>query len=243
VKVLLEYGADPTAGDTEYGGPLNALLDSFLDILPENPVATVQLLLANGAVTTTADGEGSILHKAVDTGNIELLDLLSKTDGTIEAENSRGETPLLRAIRLLPGNNYDLGTGAYLRATHLLPGDNIGLKLFQIFAGMLRTLLSWGANPNHRNEHFGTALYEFNRIWEAKQQRRAVSESQNVQSFSDFWLSNTFPKSGPEQMEALKLDIQELLTKYNAIDLPPLPASERTASDGAQHHALVHDCD
>lgn len=129
--LLLEYGADVDTTDQSGLTPLYIaihMIDIYLVSDDVDSAGIVALLLESGASIDVIDeSENTLLHKAVGTGNTEIVDLLLKAGANPNATNDAGSTPFFSALLkdqdmiflLLDAGldvNADLGSGSsYLK--------------------------------------------------------------------------------------------------------------------------------
>jgi len=129
-RLLLEHNADPDQLDGSGEIPLTSVVlkkqDALFDILCE---FKANLLAKN------KDGK-TLLHAAVKTSNLALIDKLLKLGADVNARDDRGTTPLLHALE----------KGTF---------DSTDVFHFEV----IEKLVKAGADLNSRMVNFGTALH------------------------------------------------------------------------------------
>lgn len=139
----------------------------------------------------TDDGEGvTPLHYAAQEGKSKKVQLLLEAGAEVDAVGLDGFTPLYLAV----GNNHPkavkvlLKAGADIEAENVADGDTAVLALASAYGyeRVVRLLLSYGADPLHRNEDGRTARdaaldNEHHQIAEILRQKEidALSEEEN----------------------------------------------------------------
>uniref|UniRef100_T1H3H4 Uncharacterized protein n=1 Tax=Megaselia scalaris TaxID=36166 RepID=T1H3H4_MEGSC len=126
------------------------------------------LLNANGADPNIRicirEKESTALHLAADEGNVECVDLLLSKGADAKLKNHRGFTALHLAARtsslecvesLLRNGNADANAEDFDHRTPLHAAIGKSENAFDI----LETLISWGANVNHKDIYGFTALH------------------------------------------------------------------------------------
>ena len=100
VRMLLEAGADPNAEELLGHGPLYRAVNADVPGSEEDGKLVVQLLIQFGADVNKPSGPGKStpLHVTARRGHVFLAAELLRAGATLEAKDSKGETPLRRAV-------------------------------------------------------------------------------------------------------------------------------------------------
>ncbi len=99
-KLLLEAGSDPNSEELLGHGPLYRAVNSSIAGPDEAGKQTVQLLILFGADINKPSGPGKStpLHMTARRGHVFLAEVLIGAGADIEIRDSKGETPLRRAV-------------------------------------------------------------------------------------------------------------------------------------------------
>ena len=99
IKLLIELGADPNASSAGHHTPLYSVANSQRH--PDG-AEIVRVLTAAGARVDAADGvmHCTPLHMAARRGNLEVARALLEAGANPEARDTRGDTPLQRAMKM-----------------------------------------------------------------------------------------------------------------------------------------------
>ena len=128
MKLLLDHGASIEPADSSCRAPLMTAIES--EIYPAGPA--IKLLLDRGAeidqFSQSSVGLASALHYCACHGMTETAALLLDRGGTIEIQNSRGETPLRLAVKYQRSEMVEM---LVERGADVFARDNEGLTSFE----------------------------------------------------------------------------------------------------------------
>ena len=128
MKLLLDHGASIEPADSSCRAPLMTAIES--EIYPAGPA--IKLLLDRGAeidqFSQSSVGLASALHYCACHGMTETAALLLDRGGTIEIQNSRGETPLRLAVKYQRSEMVEM---LVERGADVFARDNEGLTPFE----------------------------------------------------------------------------------------------------------------